>query len=236
MTRQKPLVTQHLENISREVLKNNQDIIRKRIRKRPGIYALYLDKKLYYVGLASNLSNRLRTHLRDHHEELWDRFSVYLTIGNDHMKELETLLLRIVPTEGNKVKGRFAKSENLKQKVMNDYRARQKEEAGHLWGAKGAELKRKKPKKRVVQKSKITGRKPLLAPYVTSKIKIRCTYKGKIHRAIVRKDGTIQYKGEIYNSPSKAGRAVLGRPGGSGWAFWKYERSPGDWVNLKALK
>ncbi len=235
MTRQKPLVTQHLEKISRKALEKFQDIIRKKIRKRPGIYALYRKDKLYYVGLANNLRNRLRTHLRDHHGESWDSFSVYLTIGNEHMKELETLLLRIIPLEGNRVKGKFAKSENLERTVRKEYQARLKEELKQLMGEKGKAASRKKPAKKTTRKSKVTGRKPVLAPYITSGFKIRCTYKGKTHRAFVRKDGTIRYKGKIHNSPSGAARAILKRSCGS-WSFWKYERSPGDWVKLRELK
>jgi len=60
MARRKPLVTQHLENVSREALEKYQDIIKEYIRKRQGIYALYRRGKLYYVGLASNLASGLR--------------------------------------------------------------------------------------------------------------------------------------------------------------------------------
>jgi hypothetical protein len=81
-----PLVCQHLENVSREVLEEYQGIVRQYIRRRSGIYALFRRGKLYYVGLAKSLSGRLKQHLRDQHRDSWDRFSVYLTIGDTHMK------------------------------------------------------------------------------------------------------------------------------------------------------
>jgi hypothetical protein len=59
------LVTQHLENISREALEQFQPVIYKFIRGRRGVYALYRRGKPYYVGLASNLKSRLRN--RDRH-------------------------------------------------------------------------------------------------------------------------------------------------------------------------
>ena len=96
------LVCQYLENISRKALEKYQDIIKKYVRDRHGVYALYRKNKLYYVGLASNLRSRLRHHLRDRHADAWDSFSVYLTIGGQHLHELETLLLRIIDRKGNK--------------------------------------------------------------------------------------------------------------------------------------
>ena len=93
MRRRAQLVCQHLENISREALEKHQEIIRTYVRGRQGIYALYRRGKLYYVGLATNLRNRLKIHLKDRHGQSWDRFSVYLTIGDNHLRELEALIL-----------------------------------------------------------------------------------------------------------------------------------------------
>jgi hypothetical protein len=97
----KPLVTQYLEGISGSALDKYQKVIREYVKRRHGIYALYRRDRLYYVGLASNLKNRLNHHLKDKHKGRWDRFSVYLTIGDTHLKELESLVLRIVQPKGN---------------------------------------------------------------------------------------------------------------------------------------
>lgn len=233
MTRWKPLVTQHLENISRDALETYQDVLRDHIRQRQGIYALYRRGKLYYVGLASDLRARLKTHLRDRHADSWDRFSVYLTIGDGHMKELELLLLRIVSLSGNKVKGRFIKSQNLKPTLQRDLTRRHREESAMLLGSRKQVVK--KPPKAMPTRSKITGRRPILARYVQRAMHIRAKYKGQTHRARVRRDGTISYQGEVYNSPSRAAKAVVGH-GSNGWVFWTYERSPGDWVSLGHLR
>src|SRR5262249_24283034 len=74
-------------------------------------------------GLAVDLRWRLKTHLRDHHGRSWNRFSVYLTIQERHLKELETLLLRITgKPPGNRVLGKFKYSENLKRRLKKDLR------------------------------------------------------------------------------------------------------------------
>jgi hypothetical protein len=128
MAKQAQLVSQHLENISHEALSKYQGVIRSYVRGRQGIYALYRKNELYYVGLAGNLRSRLKAHLRDRHKKLWDRFSVYLTIGDSHLKELESLILRTVKPSGNPQSGKFIKSENLRGKLSRDLRARQRQE------------------------------------------------------------------------------------------------------------
>jgi hypothetical protein len=80
-----PLVTQYLETISGTALDKYQKVIRDYVKRRHGIYALYRRDRLYYVGLATNLRNRLNHHLKDKHKGRWDRFSVYLTIGDTHL-------------------------------------------------------------------------------------------------------------------------------------------------------
>jgi hypothetical protein len=63
MPRKTQLVCQHLENIKGEVFEEYQEIIREFVSHRHGIYALYKGSRLYYVGLATNLSARLKAHL-----------------------------------------------------------------------------------------------------------------------------------------------------------------------------
>ena len=67
MAKRRSLVRQHLENIAGTVLEDYQHIIRDYVRGMQGVYALYRRGRLYYVGLASNLRNRLKAHLKDKH-------------------------------------------------------------------------------------------------------------------------------------------------------------------------
>ena len=81
MPKQTTLVCQHLERISRKALEVHQDIVRDYVRKRHGVYALYRKDRLYYVGLARNLRNRLHAHLRDRHGKSWDRLVCISLLG-----------------------------------------------------------------------------------------------------------------------------------------------------------
>src|ERR1035441_9697051 len=121
MTKRTPLVCQHWENVSCKVLEQYQDIVRQYVRHRQGVYALYRQDKIYYVGLAGNLRTRLAHHLKDLHRDSWDRFSVYLTIGKSHLRELESLIVRIAKPRGNKQQGKFAKSEDLDRRFKHDW-------------------------------------------------------------------------------------------------------------------
>jgi hypothetical protein len=110
MARHTHLLHQHLEDISWRVVETYPVVVRELIRRRAGVYVLYRGRNLYYVGLASNLMGPLKSHIRDRHRGLWDRFSVYLTANHDHIKELESLILRIGRPSGNKISGHFAGS------------------------------------------------------------------------------------------------------------------------------
>ena len=173
---------------------------------RQGVYALYRRGKLYYVGLASDLRWRLNAHLKDRLAPHWDRFSVYLTIGDKHLKELESLLLRVVKPKpgGNVQTGKFASSENLVYQFKREIKAHQRAELNVLVG-QGADMER--PQKAV----DIPRRGVPLARYVTEPFNIRARFKGRTFRAHVRRDGTIRFQGKTYKSPSAAGSAVCKR-------------------------
>ena len=204
-------------------------MIRSYVRSRQGIYALYRKNKLYYVGLAGNLRNRLKNHLRDRHKGGWDRFSVYLTIGDSHLKELESLILRTVKPTGNHQTGKFIKSENLRGQLSRDLRARQRQEINWVIGRSTSPIPKHRRQK-VVQKGA-----PVLSAYIINRRSYEQGLKGTLIRARVRKNGLIRYRTKDYNSPSLAAAAVV-RRAANGWTFWKYERAPGDWVLLNELR
>jgi hypothetical protein len=193
------------------------------------LYVLYRRGKLYYVGLATNLRNRLKQHLRERHGASWDRFSVYLTIGDHHLRELETLILRIVKPAGNKVKGKFAKSQDLRRQFRQDMKKSFEAEINGMFDPY-------RPKRRKPKPVKPKGRSPALAKYVTARFPIKAHFKGKILKATVRRDGTIRFAGKLYNSPSLAAAAACQCVSCNGWSFWTYQRAPGDWVPLDTLR
>src|SRR5579862_7134602 len=116
MRRRNPrhLVAQYVESLPRRVFAEYQDLIKEYVKGRHGIYALYRRDRLYYVGLASNLRSRLRAHVRDRHSLGLDRFSLYLTSSDGHLRELEALSIRISAPKGNRSITRFPKVEDLR--------------------------------------------------------------------------------------------------------------------------
>lgn len=230
MAKHSQLVCQHLENISREALEKHLNIIRHYVRRRQGVYALYRRGKLYYVGLATNLRSRLRHHLRDKHRDSWDRFSVYLTIGSDNLRELESLILRVVQPPGNKQKGKFARSENLQRKFRQQIKRDFQERIDGLFGETCVAQKREE----LIEAP--GGRNAVLRKYNSGPFIIRGKHKGQRIQARVRRDGTILLNGKVYTSPSLAAAAACKRRTCNGWTFWRYERAPGDWVTLDTMR
>jgi Restriction Enzyme Adenine Methylase Associated len=230
MPREARLVSQYLERVSRAAVEKYRQLFTRYVKGRQGVYALYRGDKLYYVGLASNLRSRLQQHLKDHHGNSWDRFSLYFTIGERHLKELETLILHVTgKPPGNEAKGSFKGSENLQRQVKKDIRMYHRDELMDLMGQSPGEA-RATP----LRNEKIR-RQPVLAAYLKRPLKLRATIKGKTFNARVRRDGSIRFRGKTYNSPSGAGGAACKRSC-DGWRFWKYERAPGDWVKLHELR
>ena len=227
MSKQTPLVLEHLEDVSWRVLEEYPQLIRKMIRRRAGIYVLYRKEKLYYVGLASNLMGRLTGHLRDRHRGYWDSFSVYLTIHDEHMKELESLLLRITGPSGNKAGGKFAKSSNL---VMTLYRAMKSDDADRYARLLGGAIARRRLRARTRQD---VGSVPL-AGVVGHRIVLKAFHHGKRYRAILRRDGIISFAKKLYESPSAAASAATGKSN-NGWLFWQY-RDKGKWMPLDRIR
>lgn len=53
---------------------------------------------------------------------------------DEHLRELESLILRIATPEGNKVKGKFAKSQDLRRKFAGAIRVQYRRELAQFLG------------------------------------------------------------------------------------------------------
>lgn len=222
------LVIGQLEKVSWQVIEDYKDVIKDMIKGKSGIYALYHRDKLYYVGLASNLMKRLNDHLKDRHNRKWDRFSVYLTRKDEHMKELESLFLRIMQPEGNKVKGKFSDSVNLRRELNTQIRNTDTDRRAILMGGAAVRNRRRR-------KIKDTRGTVVLAGIVERRIGLRGWYGDYEYRATLRKNGMIYYNGETYETPTAAAKVITQRAV-NGWAFWHYKDTNGDWVRLGNLR
>ncbi|PKL90772.1 MAG: hypothetical protein CVV21_11505 [Candidatus Goldiibacteriota bacterium HGW-Goldbacteria-1] len=226
------LVCEYLEFISIEIFNKYRDIIKNYIQDKPGIYSLYKDNKLVYVGLASNMINRLKTHRKDKHAEKWDRFSIYLTATNEHLKELESLLLRVAEPKRNSQSGKLSKALDLERKLRKDMSDYQRKEREYIF--KGIHADSEEIADEVVGKS----RTPSMLKYLhkgQKGFKIRLVYKGKTHYARVDKKGNIKLNGKVYTSPSFAGNSIR-HNATNGWDCWEYEKRPGKWVKIDELR
>ena len=224
--KREPLVHQHLENVSRDLLERHPDIVKQFIGRNAGIYALYKEDKLYYVGLATGLRGRLRAHVKNRHGASWDRFSIYLTIKDQHLREIEALLLRIANPEGAKQRGKLAQSKDMRRGIAKAIRVKQHSEASLLFGRETTPVKTSKS---------TPGVDSDLLRFFPQGAKIRGTLKGKVFRGRVLRNGKVRFGGKLYNSLSVAAHAAIKRPT-NGWWFWQIERGRKNWVRLNKIR
>lgn len=221
-------VSGYFERVSWKVLDKHRPIVKLMIRGHAGVYALYKGDKLYYVGLANNLMNRVNHHLKDRHKGKWDRFSVYLTTDNAHMRPLEALMLRVINPAGNKVKGKLTGAQDmvrLLKRKMDEY---QRDETAALLGGRFVSHRRRSKARGVVGTL-------ILARLVERPIPLKAWYKDKEFRATLRRDGHIHFKRKLFDSPSGAAKTAVGR-GIRGWLFWHFRNPRGEWVPLQTMK
>jgi len=226
------IIVGHLERISSKVFDQYRKQITDIIKGNYGVYALYRREKLYYIGLATDFRKRINQHLRDRHKGKWSHFSLYIIRKSDHIREIETLLLRITNPTGNSMKGKLKNSRNLapklKRLMLEDFKLFVEETFG---GKKKKVLK----KKAVNSKRKTKDKRPLHGYFPKGKV-IYASYKGKDYKAWICSNARIKYNGKYYDSPSIAGIAATRKKRLNGWRFWKYKNPKGELVYIDALR
>jgi len=220
------LVHQHLENVSRELLERHPDVVRQFIGRNAGIYALYRKDKLYYIGLATGLRGRLKAHVKNRHGGSWDRFSIYLTIKDQHLREIEALLLRIANLVGAKQRGKLAQSKDMRRGIARAIREKQHNEASALFGRESTPVQNAR---------RADGVDSVLHRLLPQGGRLRGTLKGRTFRARVRPNGKIRFNGKFYKSLTLAAVAAVKRPT-NGWWFWQIERGRRNWVTLNKIR
>jgi len=230
------IIQGHLERVGSAVFERYLDEITDLIAGNQGVYALYRRQKLYYIGLASNLKWRIRHHLKDKHRGKWDRFSLYVIRKEDHIREVESLLVRIAGPAGNSQKGSLKRSTNLLPKLKREVRRKQEVERKKLFEERGGGKKKKAVKKKTKTRtlSKKVAR-PLKGLLGGGK-RLYANYKGTMYIAWVFNNGRIKYDGKIYDSPSTVGSVVRGGKSTNGWRFWKYKNKSGELAYLSELR
>lgn len=222
------LVWRHIERVSVKFLERYSTVIKREVHGENGVYALYRNGRLYYVGLAKNLRSRLDRHLNDRHQRKWNEFSLYLTPSADNLRELEALLLRIIQPRGDRVKGGLKGSENLERVFKRRMREIQDEEFDDFFPRGRA---KKKGRERADHaRHDLEG----LLRNVNLPARLRARYKGEEYYARLNRNGTVRYNKRTYNSLSQAGNAVR-KKSTNGWSFWQCQRG-GNWVKLNRVR
>ena len=235
------IIQGHLERVGSAVFERYLEEITDLITGNQGVYALYRRQKLYYIGLANNLKGRIRHHLKDKHRGKWDRFSLYVIRKEDHIREVEALLVRIAGPAGNSQKGRLRQSRNLLPKLKREVKRKQEAERKKLFeervGGKKKKTAKKKAGRRKTKTKAVSVKvyRPLKGIFPTGKMIYR-KYKGKTYKAWIFSNGRIKYDGKIYDSPSIVGSVVRGGKATNGWRFWKYKNNSGELVYLSELR
>src|SRR5258708_18117900 len=222
------LVREFFERVNGKVLEEYRATVKQLIHGHAGVYALYKGDKLYYVGLARNLMNRMNAHLKDRHTRKWDRFSVYLTSDNEHMRPLDALVLRIVAPEGNRVGGRLKNARDIGRSLSTMMADSDANRRALLIGGVVARRRRR------TNLSAVKGSLGL-AVLLGRRVTLIGHYKGKKYRASLLKNGMIRFGRKLYNSPTWAARAVTGRAV-NGWKFWNLREGRTDWVPLESIR
>ncbi|MDE1728316.1 MAG: GIY-YIG nuclease family protein [Thaumarchaeota archaeon] len=88
-----------------------------------GIYALYRDDELYYIGKSINLKKRLQDHKKNPHTKNWNKFRIFLIKDIKILDDVETMLITVSRPKGNGNKGIFPKRGELEKMIHNEIKA-----------------------------------------------------------------------------------------------------------------
>jgi hypothetical protein len=212
------LVTQSLEHISKDVFSKYASLITKLVEKSSGVYALYDEEELYYVGKATQLRRRVKQHLKDRHDASWTHFSIYLIGNDDHIGEIESLLVRIANPKGNAIKPRGKDSREMRKQLEILIKEKHREELAGLFSKRLVKIKEEQKKS--------------LKKLVSKRTPIYRTYKGKEYKAILTPAGTIVFKGHKFDTPTGAAKRITKEAAVNGWHFWYIRNEASEWVKL----
>lgn len=81
----------------------------------PGVYILYHNFDVFYVGQGKRLFNRLQSHALQRYW-LWDHFSAFF-VPKEHLNEVEAMIIAATPRTFNKSVGRRIEKVSLPPRV-----------------------------------------------------------------------------------------------------------------------
>jgi hypothetical protein len=146
----------------------------------------------------------VRQHLRDRHLASWRHFSRHLTRREEHIHEIESLLVRIAKPKGNRVVPHGKSAGALLKQLKARIQQQQKNELAEL-------LSSREPTRRSPQ-TNASKHPNTLVGLVDKRVPIFRTYKGKEYKAFLDPKGIITLGGEKYSLLTGAARSLLETP------------------------
>ncbi|AKL98372.1 DUF2924 domain-containing protein [Endomicrobium proavitum] len=191
-----------LHKASIDILLDYKKALISKIGDKGGIYILYKNSNIYYVGKATRLKQRIKQHFTDKHKNKWNFFSLYVVADNKLIPELERIFISLMKPSGNSL---------LYQKEIKKFQTELRKEIRTL---QDIQLKQ------LFSNEEIESRSESKTSKKFSKTLTKI-YKGKKYIATLQNDGIVIYDKKKYTSLTAAAKKVVGHNRSiSGPHFW----------------
>ena len=239
------LLVKKIEGINRFVFdkkyKEIRELIRYKTKKTPhGVYALYnKNRTLYYVGQTKkDIIKRVKCHLKGKHGRKWEYFSAYFTKKEEHAREVESIILSVLPEVKGNTHNRSKIGEDKKLTKAIERLKKEIDKGTPVFAAIGPKKRqqaKKSNRKKATQRKSKAGNKSLsLVNLFETDKPLKATYKKQEYRAMLLTSGKVLYNGKEY-SLSGAGKVARGLET-NGWTFWEIQDHKDNWITLSALR
>ncbi|MHC4746556.1 MAG: hypothetical protein ACYS18_04450, partial [Planctomycetota bacterium] len=149
-----------------------------------------------------------------------------------HIKEFESVILRVAYPKGNSVKGKLNRAKNLRPSLKKRLKAEWERQIDGIIGGKKKETVRSKAKK-----VKQRGKKGLpLDGVLRHGQGIYAKYKGKNYNAVYYSKKGIRLNRKDYPTLTSAAKAIVDSRTVNGWRFWKCKDAKGDLVPVMKFR
>ena len=236
------LLVKKIEGIDKFVFqtqyKQIRELIRQKAKNMHGVYALY-DKKrrLYYVGQTKkDVIKRVKQHLNNKHRGKWQYFSIFLTKKEQQAREVESIILSVLPElKGNKQnRSKIGEDKKLTKAIERLKKEIDKRPILAAIGPKRRPLKKLSKKQNAKKQSKAGNKKFSLKDLFSEDKLLHGEHKQNNYSALLLTSGKVLYNGKEY-SLSGAGKEITGLET-NGWTFWQIQDHKNRWITLSALR
>lgn len=137
-------------------------------------------------------------------------------------------MIRVAKPKGNRSTTKLPGSHDLRRHFKRFIKEHNEKELTDLFGLSEAAARRQR-------QTPVKGRAPSMAGLVEKKTRIQWVRRDRTYTAWVFPDGKIQFKGQLFNSPSLAAKHITKRAM-NGWHVWQFEVAPGQWERLDRMR